>query len=137
MTRFVAVLGAMVVAAVAARFMPGVSPAEPATITPQDTTATLVALGESIYRGKVAGGLCYTCHQLNGKGMKGIAPDLTDGNWLHGDGSVAAIIATVEKGVAKPKESPVPMPPLGGSRLSTEQVRAVAVYVQSLGAPRK
>lgn len=137
MTRFVAVLGAIAVAAVAARFVPGASPVGPATTTPRDTTATLIALGESIYRGKAAGGLCYTCHQPNGKGMKGVAPDLTDGTWLYGDGSVASIMATVEKGVAKPKESPVPMPPMGGSRLSAEQVRAVAMYVLSLGASGK
>jgi hypothetical protein len=55
---------------------------------------------------------------------------------LHGDGSYAFIISTVEKGVPKPKEAIAPMLPKGGARLSVDQVRAVAAYVYSLSHVR-
>jgi mono/diheme cytochrome c family protein len=98
-----------------------------------DTTAALSALGDSIFHGKAANGICFTCHQPNARGLKGVAPDLTDAKWLHGDGTVEAIMATIEKGVPKPKESPVPMPPWGGAKLTPAQLLAVATYVKSLG----
>jgi mono/diheme cytochrome c family protein len=99
-----------------------------------DTTFApeVVALGEKIFQGKAAGGLCFTCHGANAKGMKGLAPNLTDGTWLHGDGSYESIEATVAQGVAKPKESGAPMPPKGGSPLTAEQIKAVSAYVWSL-----
>lgn len=103
------------------------------TVTVADTTAGLSALGDSIFHGKAANGLCFTCHLANGRGLKGVAPDLTDPKWLHGDGSIESIMTIVEKGVPKPKESPVPMPPWGGSKLSPTQLLAVATYVRSLG----
>jgi mono/diheme cytochrome c family protein len=120
-----AAVGAGTVAVVSTALSPG---------APTQDSAAQVALGDSIFHGKSAQGLCYTCHQANGKGMKGIAPDLTDAKWLHGDGSVESIMATVEKGVAKPKESPLPMMPWGGGRkLTPAELRAVALYVKSLG----
>ncbi len=75
------------------------------------------------------------CHGADAKGTPGIAPDLTDGKWLHGDGSYAAILRTVENGVPDPKENPDPMPPMGGARLTPAQVRAVAAYVYALSHP--
>ena len=96
-----------------------------------------VALGDSIFRGKAAGGLCYTCHQLNAKGLPGLAPDLTDDKWIHGDGSYDFIVSTVTKGVPKPKQAMAPMPPKGGATLSDEQVHAVAAYVYSLSKGKK
>lgn len=98
-----------------------------------DTTAALTALGDSIFHGKAANGLCFTCHNANARGVKGMGPDLTDAKWLHGDGSLESIKATIEKGVPKPKESPIPMLPGGGSKLSPTQLLAVATYVKSLG----
>src|SRR5581483_4893087 len=89
-------------------------------------TPDLIALGDSIFRGKVAGGLCFTCHQPNAKGLPGIAPDLTDDKWLHGDGSYEFIVATVTKGVPKPKQAVAPMLPKGGANLTDAQIRAVA-----------
>ncbi|MGH7712368.1 MAG: c-type cytochrome [Gemmatimonadaceae bacterium] len=99
-------------------------------------TPAMIALGDSIFKGKVAGGTCITCHQATGKGLPGLAPDLTDKTWLHGDGSLATIIATVEKGVPKPKQAASPMLPKGGANLTSDQVRAVAAYVYSLSHPR-
>ena len=96
--------------------------------------ATL-ALGDSIFHGRVAGGLCATCHGPKGKGMPALGPDLTDDVWLHGDGSVEFIVSIVRTGVMKPKKSAAVMPPGGGSALRPEQLRAVAAYVHSLRSP--
>ena len=99
-------------------------------------TPAMIARGDSIFRGRIAGGTCITCHQANAKGIPGLAPDLTDKTWLHGDGTLAAIITTIENGVAKPKQAAAPMLPKGGTNLTPEQIRAVAAYVHSLSAKR-
>lgn len=101
---------------------------------PGDTvfSAEVLALGEKIFHGKAAGGLCFSCHGANAKGMKKIAPDLTDATWIHGDGSYAFIVSTVEQGVPKPKDAAAPMPPKGGANLTADQVHAVAAYVWNL-----
>lgn len=95
-------------------------------------SAETIALGEKIFKGKAAGGTCLTCHQATAKGIPGLAPDLTDKTWLHSDGSLAAIVATIEKGVPKPKQAAAPMLPKGGTNLTSDQIRAVAAYVYSL-----
>lgn len=100
-------------------------------------TVQEIAKGDSIYRGRLAGGTCFTCHQLNAKGLPGLAPDLTDAKWLHGDGSLAFIIATIQKGIAKPKVAGGPMLPRGGTNLTDDQVKAVAAYVYSLRSAKK
>src|SRR5688572_12172911 len=41
------------------------------------------------YKGKRGGTLCFTCHGPTGKGIPGLGPDLTDGQWLYGDGGFA------------------------------------------------
>ena len=110
------------------------SDAQPAA---PDTTITpaMIALGDSIFRGRVAGGTCVACHGPAAKGIPGLAPDLTDTRWLHGDGSLAFLVRTIETGVPRPKEAAAAMPPAGGSRLTPEQLRAVAAYVYSLSHP--
>ncbi len=89
----------------------------------------LVDQGRAIFTG---GGNCFACHGSNAKGTA-LAPDLTDQTWLNIDGSYAAIADLVRTGVAKPKQHPAPMPPLGGAQLDQAQVCAVAAYVYSLG----
>lgn len=106
------------------------SGADRTVLTPQ-----MIALGDSIFHGLAAGGMCFGCHGPEGKGVPGVAPDLTAGKWLHGDGSYASIMATVLDGVPKPKVAAAPMPPMGGAKLSEAQVRAVAAYVYSLTHP--
>jgi mono/diheme cytochrome c family protein len=101
------------------------------TVTPQE-----IALGDSIFKGKAAKGTCITCHQATAKGIPGLAPDLTDKTWLHGDGSLASIVATIEKGVPKPKQAAAPMLPKGGVNLTSDQIKAVAAYVYSLSHPK-
>lgn len=105
---------------------------------PADTVRTpqMIARGDSIFHGRAGGGMCFTCHGPDAKGLKGLAPNLTDATWLHGDGSYAFIIATVEKGVPNPKEAFAPMLPKGGAKLSAEQVHSVSAYVYALSHPR-
>jgi mono/diheme cytochrome c family protein len=100
----------------------------------RDTAVTkqLVALGDSIFHGKAAGGICFVCHGPDAKGLPGLAPNLTDKTWLHGDGSLTFIVDLVTKGVPKPKQAAGPMLPKGGANLTTGQIRAVAAYVYSL-----
>lgn len=90
-----------------------------------------IALGDSIFHGQAAGGTCTACHGQDAKGTA-VAPNLTDSQWLNGDGSYQFIVNTVTTGVPKPKEHPAPMPPKGGATLSDDQVKAVAAYVYSL-----
>jgi hypothetical protein len=43
------------------------------------------------------------------------------------------LTATIEKGVAQPKQYQGVMPPLGGAPLSQQDVAAVSAYVWALG----
>ena len=92
-------------------------------------TPAAIAKGDTIYH---KSGLCYACHGTNAEG--GVGPSLTDGEWLHGDGSYDMIVATITSGVPADKaKKGIPMPPKGGSSISDEEVKAVAAYVYSLG----
>lgn len=95
-----------------------------------------IALGKQVFDGKAGGAICFTCHGPDGKGIKGMGPNLTDTTWLHGDGSRAFIESVVKAGVPKAKESIAPMPPMGGGRLNAAQIRAVAAYVAQLRSGR-
>lgn len=106
---------------------PGAVAAEAA---PAPTDPRVIALGDSIFHGRAAGGACFTCHGQDGKGTQ-IGPNLTDGQWLHGDGSYQFIVNTVTSGVPTPKQYEAAMPPMGGASLTPDQVRAVAAYVYS------
>jgi mono/diheme cytochrome c family protein len=97
----------------------------------------VLALGDSIFHGKVGGALCYVCHGPAGKGVTGLGPNLTDKEWVNGDGTLAFIEKVVTEGVPKPKKAPAPMPPKGGGTLSDAQIKAAAAYVFSLSQPKK
>ncbi len=97
-------------------------------------TPAMVALGDSIYQGQVAGGTCAGCHGTNGKGTP-LAPDLTANKWLWGDGSYKSIVKTIREGVASPKQHTGVMPPMGGAQLTPEQLAAVGAYVFILSHP--
>lgn len=91
-------------------------------------TASAQEAGRKVFTGK---GNCFACHGGNAKGTP-LAPDLTDNVWLNVDGSVEQIAEVVKAGVPKPKKYPAPMPPMGGAKLSVDEVAAVAKYVASL-----
>ena len=94
-------------------------------------TPKQIALGDSIFHGLAAGGTCSACHGQDAKGTA-VAPDLTDQQWINGDGSYDFIVKTVTNGVPNPKQHPAPMPPKGGAPLTDDQVKAVAAYEYSL-----
>lgn len=87
--------------------------------------------GKAIFEGK---GNCAACHGRDAKGTP-LGPDLTDGEWLHIDGTLAEIAAIIRSGVLEPKKYPAPMPPLGGARLRDAEIDAVARYVHELQPP--
>jgi mono/diheme cytochrome c family protein len=91
----------------------------------------VVALGARIYRGDVGGAACTGSHGSDAKGTPQ-GPDLTNGTWRWGDGSVAAITRTIVDGVPKPKQYMGVMPPMGGAALTPSQAQAVAAYVWAL-----
>ena len=96
-----------------------------------------LALGDSVFRGRVGGALCAVCHGANGKGVTGLGPNLTDKEWLNVDGSIASIEKVVTDGVPKPRKVAAPMPPKGGGQLNDVHIKAVATYVYSLSQPPK
>jgi mono/diheme cytochrome c family protein len=95
----------------------------------------MVALGDRIYHGQVAGATCTGCHGANGAGTP-LGPNLTTNKWLWSDGSLAGITKTITEGVPVPKQYRSPMPALGGAQLTTAQTEAVAAYVWSLSHPK-
>ena len=110
---------------------------QPRPGTAKDSVSpALVALGDSVFHGKVGGATCFACHGADAKGTAGLAPALTGPKWLHADGSYSSILKVVQQGVPKPKQSPAPMPAMGGANLTPMQVRAVAAYVYALSHPR-
>jgi glucose/arabinose dehydrogenase/mono/diheme cytochrome c family protein len=98
---------------------------------PAGATKEMIALGDRIYHGEVGAATCTGCHGANAKGTP-LGPDLTDTQWLWGDGSYAAIAKTITTGVPQPKQYRSPMPPMGGAELSSDQVSAVAAYIWGL-----
>ena len=90
-------------------------------ISGQDHDAGLATAGATVFAEN-----CVACHGEDAKGLRDLgAPNLTDAIWLYG-GDAATLTETVTKaryGV---------MPPWA-SKLSEDEIRAVATYVHSLG----
>jgi mono/diheme cytochrome c family protein len=105
--------------------------AQAALPTPPGSTPEAVALGNRIFEGQVASAPCAGCHGTDAKGSPQ-GPDLTTGDRLWGDGSLASIVHTITVGVPVPKKYGAPMPPMGGAQLSPSEVSAVASYVWAL-----
>lgn len=109
--------------------------AQQADSLPAGVTAAMVADGKKVFQGP---GLCTACHGPQAKGIGGLGPDLTDGTWLHSDGSYEALVAQITAGVpANESTTGLVMPPKGGANLSEEQVRSVAAYVWSLRTSKR
>ncbi|GMR13810.1 MAG: hypothetical protein BMS9Abin29_2029 [Gemmatimonadota bacterium] len=98
---------------------------------PEGVTAAMVTLGKTIFEGP---GTCFACHGATGEGTP-IAPNLTDDEWLHVDGSYEQLLAVIDTGVQETKEFPGLMMPRGGSGISDEDLRAVTAYVWALSRP--
>jgi mono/diheme cytochrome c family protein len=97
---------------------------------PEGVTKEMIEEGGTIYGGA---GLCHACHGQQGKGIPNLGADLSDDDWIHSDGSLEGIIATITNGVSGDKSTVgTTMPPKGGSAISDGQIKAVAAYVWSL-----
>lgn len=107
---------------------------DPASLDPKTITQQELALGDSLFHGLIGATSCQACHGPEAKGGT-VAPDLTDKEWLHSDGSFGAIYHQIETGVSQPKQYLGVMPPYGGAPLTPEKHRAVAAYVYSLSHP--
>ena len=93
-------------------------------------TETMVQEGQQIYAGA---GICAACHAPDATGA--IGPDLTDAEWLIGDGEYEQLVAQILEGVtAAEATNPLGaiMPPRGGAAITEAQVRSVAAYVWTL-----
>ncbi len=90
--------------------------------------ADLIERGKSVFNDN---GICFTCHGGGGKGAA-LGPNLTDSIWINTEHDMAKIMAVVRNGVSSPKEHPAPMPPMGGVRLTDEEICAVSAYVYSI-----
>jgi mono/diheme cytochrome c family protein len=99
---------------------------DPATITPQ-----MIALGDSLFHGLIGATSCQACHGADAA-QATVAPNLTDAEWLHSDGSWEGIHTTIKSGVMAPKQFTSVMPPFGGAPLTLTQSRAVSAYVYRL-----
>ena len=109
--------------------------AESVSWDPEEITPQMLALGDSLFHGLIGATSCQSCHGADGK-QATVAPDLTDAEWLHSDGSWEGIHNTLRTGVMAPKQFSSIMPPFGGAPLKLEQSRAVTAYTYSLSHKR-
>lgn len=98
---------------------------------PPGATPDQVALGARVFHGESANGTCAGCHGSDGRGSP-VGADLTSGAWLWSDGSLDGITRTIAQGVAHPKHVGGAMPPLGGTALEPDELKAVAAYVYAI-----
>ena len=93
-------------------------------------TDAMVEEGRQIYAGV---GICAACHGPDGGGA--IGPNLTDAEWLIGDGEYEQLVTQILEGVSAAEATfrlGAIMPPKGGAAITEAQVRAVAAYVWTL-----
>jgi len=97
---------------------------------PAGVTDAMVQEGQQVYAGA---GICAACHGPDATGAVG--PDLTDPEWLIGDGEYEQLVAQILEGVTAAEATNslgAIMPPRGGAGITEAQVRAVAAYVWTL-----
>ncbi len=93
-------------------------------------TDAMVQEGQRIYAGA---GICAACHGPDAAGA--IGPDLTDAEWLIGDGEYEQLVTQILDGVSAADATfrrGAIMPPKGGAAITEAQVRSVAAYVWTL-----
>jgi len=118
---------------------PDPTPAPGASTAPLTPAADPAAAADPalIERGLAAfqTGMCNKCHGPDGTGGDR-APNLTDGDWLHCDGSVEGILAVVRRGVPKDElvdpTRPFQMNPATNLIADEADLEALAAYVHSL-----
>jgi mono/diheme cytochrome c family protein len=94
---------------------------------PEGVTQEMVTSGQRLFNQQT----CFTCHGRDASGAP-LAPALNDRNWINTDGSYDELVNVIRTGVPQPRQYPSPMPAMGGTRLSEDQVRSLAAYVYAL-----
>ena len=99
-----------------------------AQATPDSVGVT--ARGRALFEGK---GLCFSCHGKGGEGALGPTTRLAGRPLVHTKATIGDISALIKSGVdSAHSTSGQVMPARGGSRLSDDEVTAVAAYVMEL-----
>lgn len=117
-----AVLALCSVWPIAAEAEAGRPPAETLPV-PLGATREQVVLGDRIFHGEAAGGMCSNCHGWDAKGTA-TGNDLTTGMFIWGDGSMRMIKATIANAVA--------IAPGRDGDLTPADVDAVTAYVWAI-----
>lgn len=93
--------------------------------------SNMIRTGEELFND----GSCARCHGEGGTGGR-FGPDLTDAEWVQGDGSLDNIGDTIFWGVRRrdfaDPERRFQMNPAGGMELDFDQLEALTAYVWSL-----
>jgi len=90
-----------------------------------ETNAELLVDAAALARGKETYDMyCVACHAADGGG--GVGPNLTDKYWLHGDGTIRPIFATIKHGV--PEKGMIAWK----TQLSASKIHEVASYISTL-----
>lgn len=95
---------------------------------PEGVTAEMVNAGATAWPTQA----CIACHGPDAKGVMSLGPNLTDGTWLHSDGSYPALVTLINTGVPQPKESAGPMLPRGGTNIDDAMVANLAAYIWAI-----
>lgn len=91
---------------------------------------SLILRGKRVFEGAAG---CHGCHGRDGRGTAD-GPNLTDGQWLHGSGSLPDICDRVQRGVTRRESKSGRAMPMGGwEPLDPDDAEAVAAYVRWLG----
>ncbi|MHB1193676.1 MAG: c-type cytochrome [Longimicrobiales bacterium] len=95
---------------------------------PAGVTAEMVNAGAAAWPTQA----CIACHGPDAKGVTALGPDLTDGSWLHSDGTFESLKTQIVNGVPQPKESAGPMLPRGGTTIDDTVVANLAAYLWAI-----
>jgi cytochrome c oxidase cbb3-type subunit 2 len=96
-----------------------------------------ISSGKEIYmKAAPGGGLCFTCHQPNGKGIEGQFPPLADSDWVLGDKerlikiSIYGLMGEIEVNGVKYNNVMVP-PGIPPGSLTDSQIADVLTYIRN------
>ncbi len=100
-----------------------VSLPNPATILAADSIA-----GLRLYRRE---GNCISCHNTRAEGVVRLGSNISDQEWMRGDGSLSFLYAIIRDGVADPGAARSPMPGKG-EQLAKKEIFQLAAYIYTL-----
>ena len=102
---------------------------------PPALTGAMLRLGDSVFHGQVGSAQCTRCHGQRATGTTA-GPELRQSKWLRAApyGSVVHFLAHGQRD-ARGEDAAAPHP--GAAQLSAAELRAVALYVDSLARRRQ